>query len=133
MSQPARLTSSLLARKGQALPAGAQARAGMDLSSPLPPMAPKAPRACATDNLRRLGPAAIQAPVRTDQPGAGKNARVALTIKLDPTRHARLKIFAARAKRTCQDVMVEALDALLEAHGAACECMRNGPGCNPRN
>lgn len=133
MSRPARLTSGLLARKGQAFPAGGQARAGISPSQPLPPVTPGSPKPRRADNVRSLGTPAARTAGRSDQPKAGKDGRVALTVKLDPARHARLRILAARQHRTSQEVMIEALDALLEACGPACECMRNGAGCNTQN
>lgn len=133
MSQPARLAGTLLARKGQACPAGARAHAGIASPPPLPPATPRSARPRRADNVRSLETAATTAAGRKDQPDAGKAGRVTLTVKLDPARRARLKILAAREQRTSQDLMIEALDALLEARGPACACMRSGSACNPRN
>jgi uncharacterized protein YecT (DUF1311 family) len=49
-----------------------------------------------------------------------------MTLRLDRDRHVRLKVFAALHERNCQDVLIEALDAWLEARGADCACLRCG-------
>ena len=135
MTRTARLTSALLARKGQASPTGGFACPTIDLGQPLP----------APDKLRPLhrgmvlahGPlndagGALATRVRRLRrpPGQGDNGRVALTLRLDRERHRRLKIFAARLERTSQEVMLRALDVYLEACGADCACLRGEPvGC----
>ena len=101
MSQPARLSSSLLARKGEAVPAGGRA---------VPPPFALAPLLGAVDT--------------TEAP-----QRVALTVRLDPNRHTRLRIYAARHQTTSQEVMVDALDALLAACGEECACVRGEATC----
>lgn len=133
MRQPARLTSSLLARKGQALPASAQPRAAISTSQPSPPVPLACPGRRRADNVRSLRIPAASTAGRSNRHKVGQNSRVALTVKLERARHARLKILAARQQRTSQDVMIEALDALLEACGPACECMRTGAGCDAPN
>jgi hypothetical protein len=40
----------------------------------------------------------------------------------------RLKVFAALHDLNCQDVLIEALDAYLQACGADCACMGSGKG-----
>lgn len=113
MSQPARLTSSLLARKGQALPAaGFSSRAA---GAVLPG------RLEVVGGRGEAGVASVRhAP--SGQPGR----RVAMTVRLDRDRHVRLKVFAALHELNCQDVLVQALDAYLRACGADCACMRCG-------
>ncbi|MFQ5958338.1 MAG: hypothetical protein ACE5LF_03120 [Alphaproteobacteria bacterium] len=60
--------------------------------------------------------------------------RVALTLRLDPERHLRLKIFAAYAQRSIQNVLSCALDDYLDlvaaTAGQDCACLgaRRGPG-----
>lgn len=124
MSQPARLTSDLLARKGQAFPTGSSTSAGFNGALPLPSRV--RPR---SGGPARVPPAEPATPrEEQSQPAPRRDAR--LTVRLDPTRHARLKIFAARTRRTGQQIMVEALDAYLRSCGPECECMRGGDGGN---
>jgi hypothetical protein len=132
MAQPARLTSGLLARKGQALPTGGFAYARLDLVPPLPSAArPEQPR-CGTaapgalllPDLRRAASAAEP----TRRPTAGADDRVAFTVRLDRARYTRLKILAARRARSGQEVILRALDAYLEACAADCACLRSAAG-----
>jgi hypothetical protein len=134
MTQPARLTSALLARKGQAFPIGGFAGATMiDACQPLPPpdrLAPRAGMALVSD--RSAGPAR-QAKGAGRGPGDGDDGRVALTLRLDRERHRRLRIFGARHERTSQEVILKALDAYLAACGADCACLRGAAeGCAER-
>lgn len=118
MTRPARLTSSLLAREGEAIPAGGFAAATISLSQRLP--STPAP-------FRGADPAPVRAwsMAGPSRPKAANDQRVALTVRLDPVRHMRLKIFAARRRCTSQEVMIKALDAYLRANGPDCACMRN--------
>jgi hypothetical protein len=123
MAQPARLTSDLLARKGHALPTGGFAHAKLDLIPPQPTIAKpeRSVQAGATprEALRQSRhPAARQA----RKPAADE--RVAFTLRLDPERHARLRILAARRGRSGQEMLLKALDAYLEACAADCPCLR---------
>lgn len=129
MGQPARLTSGLLARKGQALPAGGFAATGIDLKQPLPSRV--RPRPCSPDHLHALErPAATRPDTPEPNPMRPRQQeRVALTVRLDTTRHAKLKILAARQHRSARDVIVEALDAYVDACGAECACMKSGGAC----
>ena len=113
MPQPARLTSSLLARKGQALPAaGFASRAAGGVRPGL---------------LEVVGGCAEPGVVGLRHgPSGHPQRRVAMTLRLDRDRHVRLKVFAALHERNCQDVLIEALDAWLEARGADCACLRCG-------
>lgn len=122
MSQPARLTGDLLARKGQAFPTGGFAAAALGLVPPLP--APQArPRPCGADPSSSIEQARSWPPAGPGDPKA-KGERVALTLRLDPARHTRLRIFAARRRSTSQDLLIEALDAYLQACGPDCACMQ---------
>jgi hypothetical protein len=119
MTQPARLSGSLLARKGTASPADGLNGAAIALSQPLPPWSAPRPAVAPEPLPRRTRPA----PARAEE-------RVALTVRLDPGRHTRLRILAARRNRTSQDVVTAALDAYLEASGGDCACLRgDGPPC----
>ena len=134
MRGPARLTGALLARKGLAEPASGPRGANAAPGQPLPfrpgaqsPTPARAPAATLT---------LLPRPNRASAPGgAGGDGsdRVALTVRLDGARHRRLKILAARRRRTSQAVLIEALDALLDSCGAECACLRGEPGGCARN
>lgn len=129
MDQPARLTSNLLARKGSAQPLdrhqpaalavvddarfGSRRRALRDRSHHEPP----------GETVERVPPlpVAVQSRPMDDR----RPRRAALTVRLDAARHTRLRILAARRGRTSQDLMVEALDRMLEAAGETCACLRD--------
>ena len=98
MAQPARLTSGLLARKGQALPTG-----GFAMPSWIWCRAPEPSR----------------------RPAPAQDDRVALTLRLDRARYTRLKILAARRARSGQELLLRALDAYLEACAVDCACLRS--------
>jgi hypothetical protein len=135
MAQPARLTGELLARKGQALPTGGFAHAKLDLVPPQPSAArpeqqrcgTSAPREALLPDLRR--PAPTYEPIR--RPEHGGDERVALTLRLDRARYTRLRILAARRARSGQEVLLNALDAYLEACAADCTCLRREVGRDP--
>jgi hypothetical protein len=126
MAHPARLTASLLARKGQALPTGGFAHAKLDLL-PLQTSAPKPERqpwaAPATPAARTERSCAVHAEPTHDAAEA-EDGRVAFTLRLDRDRHARLRILAARRGRSGQEMLIKALDAYLEACAIDCPCLR---------
>jgi hypothetical protein len=123
MAPPARLTSALLARKGHALPTGRFAHSRLGLVSPLPTAAKPnqqrggtpAPRASLSPDLIRPSGAT---PSR--HPDHAGQARVAFTIRLDRKRYTRLKSLAARRGGSRQGILIEALDAYLDACAADC-------------
>lgn len=120
MAHPARLTSHLLARTASALPVGRLA-ADIDLARALPgpEVAPPRPRA----------PEPRDVPPQSDQPRARRPEaadRVKMTVRLDPDRHDRLRILAARRRCTSQDIMIRALDAYVGACSGDCACL-GGP------
>jgi hypothetical protein len=130
MTQPARLTSALLARKGDAYPSGDFVAATIDAGQPLPPPAMLTRRAGMALVSECGAPPARQVRGGGRGPGDGGNGRVALTLRLDRERHRRLRIFGARHERTGQEVILEALDAYLAACGADCACLRDAAqGC----
>ena len=113
MPQPGRLTSSLLARKGQALPAaGFSSRA----AGAARPGRLEVVAGCAEPGVAGL----------RHGPSGQPERRVAMTLRLDRERHVRLKVFAALHELNCQDVLIAALDAHLRACGADCACLRCG-------
>jgi hypothetical protein len=118
MAPPARLTSALLARKGHALPIAGFAQSPLGLAPPQPAAArpqrrrggTPAPRAALSPELIRL--AAPKPRLRPDQAGP---EQVAFTVRLDRKRHTRLKSLVARRGRSRQGILIEALDAYLDA------------------
>jgi len=130
MTEPARLTSALLARKGQAFPTAALACPTIEVSQPLPAPDKLSPRRA---GLALVGGTPGHSSVRARRgygaggSGHGEDGRVALTLRLDRERHRRLRIFAARHERTSQEVILEALDAYLAACGGDCACLRGAP------
>ena len=113
---PSRLSAALLARKGSASPAG---------FAPVPFRA-KTPGNCAS------APHAIDARVLATQTSHDDcpSARVRLTIRLNETRHMRIKLASAHLKRSLQDIMTEAVDRYLdqvapEMLSSNCVCLAN--------
>jgi hypothetical protein len=93
MPKPPRLVGDLIVRKGEAAPA---------VAAP----APVPDKPAATVETR---PAAGPAPVPHGLAGT-----IAVTVRLDPMRYERLKIYGVRQRRTNQELLVEAIDAFLE-------------------
>ena len=87
-----RLDPGLIARKGEAAPAG-------------PPQAPATPDAARAE----AGGLASEA-ADTPGPARGLHGTIAVTVRLDPRRYERLKVYGARLRRTNQEILVEALD-----------------------
>lgn len=123
---PARLTSSLLARKGEAKPTALDAPAN-GLPRPQPAGAVRARPATARPPVVE-----ILVPARTPTPGtAGSGGpvtgdRVNLTVRIDRSLHTRLRVLAARQQRTNQDIVEGALEAYLNVFGAGCACVGGG-------
>jgi hypothetical protein len=98
---PARLTSSLLVRKGRAL------------TRPAPLRGP---------TVEILVPA--RAPMATARSGRSREVDlVRLTVRIDRTMHTRLRVLAARQQRTNRDIVRCALDAYLDAFAGGCTCV----------
>jgi hypothetical protein len=124
---PARLTSSLLVRKGQAQPIGDLDGPCCGLVQPLPAggaltrsAAPRAPM------VEILVPARVPMPATAGSGRSGQDDPVNLTVRIDRTMHTRLRVLAAREQRTNQDIVRCALDAYLNAFAAGCTCV-GGP------
>jgi hypothetical protein len=136
MTEPARLTPELLARKGQALPTTGFAHA-VALGRPLLGPDQHAPGRYdgAPATAGRAGEEARKASRDRRQESAGRRQedRVALTVRLDRERHRRLRIFGARYACSSQDVIVRALDAYLETCGDDCACLRGAAEACIRN
>jgi hypothetical protein len=127
MARPARLTSGLLARKGQALPTGGFAHAKLELVPRLPSAAKPEQHRCGTSlpHEALLPEPRRPAPEPGRRPAPAHDDRVALTLRLDRARYTRLKILAARRARSGQELLLRALDAYLEACAVDCACLRS--------
>jgi hypothetical protein len=53
----------------------------------------------------------------------GPADRVNLTVRIDRTLHTRLRVLAARQKRTNQDIVEGALEAYLGVFATSCACI----------
>ena len=93
-----RLDPGLIARKGQAAPA-----APVPVASEPPAAVAAVPPPPAPAN----GPAPGE---EARPPARGLQGTIAVTVRLDPARYERLKVHGARARRTNQEILVEALD-----------------------
>ena len=122
---PARLSSSLLVRKGEAQPSGPDAppgglvqprAAGGGLTRPAAPRGPV---------VEILVPASTPRPTTAGSGRPGPDDRVSLTVRIDRTLHTRLRVLAARQQRTNQDIVEGALAAYLEVFAAGCACVRD--------
>jgi hypothetical protein len=99
---PARLTSSLLVRKGRAL---------------------TRPAALRGPTVEILVPA--RAPIATTA-RSGRSREVdlvSLTVRIDRTMHTRMRVLAARQQRTNRDIVRCALGAYLDAFAGGCTCV----------
>lgn len=90
--KPASLGAGLIAKKGEAAPVAG-------VTSPTPPVAPQP-----IESARK-------------EPSKAVSETIAVTVRLDPERYERLKVYGARKRKTNQDILVAALDAYLEQHG----------------
>ncbi len=127
---PAELNSSLIVTKGQAVPVAPFAPFNALPSSitPLPNYAGPGP----STSKQRSRPKAGTVPNKKDGPAPAKTPapakkRVSLTLRLDPTRFFRLKVFAAHTGQTHQDILHAALESYLTEHAHAtapyCACL----------
>ncbi len=156
MSEPkplASLSSSLLARKGQAKPAmrpqgfagfgmvAASAVAQDDLgwndmgheayqpSAEIVPIHPtvehEAPAPAVIHRQHEALARELMTPVPTAERVAraapGSKGKAAFTLRLDPERHLRLRLLCAVQHRSAQQVVISALDALLNSQHTAAD------------
>lgn len=162
MKDAARLSADLLARKGEAspamspqLPTGSKFLSGgrwvplgfgsRKPESEAPPAVTETPAGARSEAepLPAVEPAPTPAPAparpvrarsvvsRPASPGR----RIALTLRLDRRRHLGLKIVSAHVRRSGQNLMLEALDSLLDSYADVVregeEMLANGVDKNP--
>jgi len=119
---PARLTSGLLVRKGEAQPSDDRdAPAGglvqsLPAGSALTRPAPRAPM------VEFLVPGRAAMPT-TGSGCSGEDDPVRLTVRIDRTLHTRLRVLAARQQRTNHDIVQGALEAYLNVFAVGCACV----------
>jgi hypothetical protein len=135
----ASLSSSLLARKGQAKPAmRPQAYGTVSMQEDLGwndmgyPAAPAKAEPVAREAVPAIvvqqaaiaaklciEPAAVEAPTQVQasraKPGLMARAKAAFTLRLDPDRHLRLRLACAVDNRSAQQIVTDALDQYLLA------------------
>ena len=115
----ASLSSTLLARKGNAAPAGGFAMPPLPAPATVEP-APRPVRAVASALPVETAPSPLVP--------ANKAEKIAkLTLRLDAERHLRLKLVAAHGRASIQELMVRALDAYLNELGP--NAARGGCAC----
>jgi hypothetical protein len=121
---PARLTSGLLVRKGEAKPSGGADAASGGLVRPPPAGdALTRPAAFRGPMVEILVPARAPMPARGGSGRPGPDDRVSLTVRIDRTLHTRLRVLAARQQRTNQDIVQGALEAYLNVFAVGCACI----------
>ncbi|MEE8515276.1 MAG: hypothetical protein V3T02_01430 [Alphaproteobacteria bacterium] len=117
---PAELNGSLIVTKGQAVPVAPFATFDA-LPSSVTPMAKHA-----GPGKGRSRPKAGKVPNKKDGPAPAQK-RVSLTLRLDPARFFRLKVFAAHIGRSHQNILHAALESYLIEHAHAtaphCACL----------
>jgi hypothetical protein len=131
---PANLSSSLLARKGQANPSPS----GRYSSVPA-----QFPHAAANANDRfapKPVPSARDESLEEDDSDAsgqakrpvGDGQRIAMTVRLDHETHRRLRLLSAHTNKSSQEIFTEALDGYMKLMstripGDGCKCLANPP------
>lgn len=121
MSEPAVLSSAVLARKGAAVPTG---------YTPLRPYDVNAGKGAARITDENAGdppPAAKCAAAAIGGPSSRAGGRARVSVRLDRERHLKLRLTAAHLRRTLQDVITDALDRYLEQLGP--EVLRTDCAC----
>jgi hypothetical protein len=120
----ASLTSSLLATKGEASPAGFLAPA--DLSLPFVHSGMRPTLVPAPAGSSGGGPKARK---RGAAPSTSDRMRqVHISFRIDPQRHLRLKLVAAHRKQSLRDCLIEAVDLYLDGiaptvRDGRCDCL----------
>lgn len=127
MSKVASLTSRLVVKKGQAVPAVASVSVALAPSAQVPAVpAQPLPAIATTATESRAQPSTpVAEPVATPPMGAAAQADAetpaayykALTVKLDRSRYETLKRVGLQFDKKSQEIFVEALDAYLAKVG----------------
>lgn len=154
MKSVARLTGSLLVRKGFAAPsqestvhilnhalphevapaaspfAAAPGPAAQSLEA-APAVAPEAVREPVSKPVRKTAGKPAARPISFLATDAAPGARVAMTLRLDSERHLKLRVFSAHSNLSSQEILTAALDDYLERHTTEaglshCECLHQG-------
>lgn len=113
----ASLCSSLLARKGDARPAIRRTHVSLG-SATFPAEEPGSAStlsAAPGQQQARIARAYASRPGHMPKPAVSTpKAKAAFTLRLDPDRHLRLRLASAVGKRSAQQIVIQALDALLD-------------------
>ena len=127
---PANLNSSLLARKGQAVPSPNGRYASVPATFPRPVANSNAQVAHHIemehdDASSEDSGGAAKRPV-------GEGARIAMTVRLDHDTHRRLRLLSAHTNKSSQEIFTEALEGYMKrastkVPGGSCACLSNTP------
>ena len=117
----ASLSSSLLARKGDARPAIRRSHLPLLPLSGLSQADVQNAPGCNSKEENSISPARpqqdrIECRYSAGQKAPPHKAKVAFTLRLDADRHLRLRLASAIGKRSAQQIVTEALDAFLDKH-----------------
>ncbi len=87
-----------------------------------PPPTPEAPAPASAGKAPTLSLAgareAVAAQILKRRPRRSKSRRRAMTLRLDPDRHHRLRDISDRLHRSCQSILTEALDDFITVHAS---------------
>lgn len=137
MKPSAQLTGSLLARKGFAMPSGPYSPPGKIDALGFDQTALTRSPDHAPDMLRmpaRQLPVGRPGTAKTDSPkchveDSAEAGQVAMTLRLDPKRHKRLRLMSVHSQRSARDIITAALDLYMDQmevgmDTTSCECLR---------
>jgi len=125
MSQPAVLSSAMLARKGAAVPTGYTPMRPRDVDTAR--SAAGSAAGSANENVGHPPPVTNCAAAAIGGPSSTESGRTRVSVRLDRERHLKLKLTAAHLQSSLQDVITDALDRYLEQLGP--EVLRNDCAC----
>ena len=127
---PANLSSSLLARKGQALPSPSGRYSSIPASFPRNAAntnEQSAPREVSMPEGRTTSRSDEETPAKRP---IGEGPRVAMTVRLDHDTHRRLRLLSAHTNKSSQEIFIEALENYMKCEsakipGEGCACLAN--------
>lgn len=127
---PANLNSSLLARKGQAVPSPNGRYASVPASFPRAVANTNEPAARQIEADGELDFADDSA-LAAKKP-VGEGPRIAMTVRLDHDTHRRLRLLSAHTNKSSQEIFTEALESYMKRTAAkipgdGCACLSNTP------